>query len=134
MIEQTITLKLPEILYRRLVDTAKATRRTFDEVMLHALWVGSPPAWDDVPAEFQRDLAEMDRLDDDALWKIARAQKAESEMAEYDELLEKNQQGGLNVSERAKLEKYRNEAERFMLRKAHAAVLLRWRGHSAPIF
>ena len=40
---QTVTLQIPEILYRRLVNTARATQRPLEEVMLHALQVGSPP-------------------------------------------------------------------------------------------
>jgi len=35
--------------------------------------IGSPPRWDDAPAEFQADLAALDRLDDKALWYIARS-------------------------------------------------------------
>jgi hypothetical protein len=42
-----------------------------EEVVLHSLKVGSPPAWDNAPEEFQTDLAALDRLEDEALWKIA---------------------------------------------------------------
>lgn len=38
--------------------------------MLYALKVGSPPDWDNVPDEFQVDLAALDRMEDEALWKI----------------------------------------------------------------
>jgi hypothetical protein len=92
--------------------------------------VGSPPAWEDAPAEFQADLATMDRLADAALWQIARSRKAEADMTRYDELLEKNQQGSLTEAERLELTDLRTEADHFMLRKAHAAALLRWRGHA----
>ena len=54
-------------------------------------------------------------------------------MAAYDELLEKNKRGEASESEHLKLEQFRIEADRFMLRKAYAAALLRWRGHAAPI-
>ncbi len=43
---QTVTLQIPELLYQRLVNTARATNRPLEEVMLHALKVGSPPDWD----------------------------------------------------------------------------------------
>ena len=46
----TVTLNLPEMMYRRLLQTAQATQRSLDEVVLHALEVGSPPAWNDAPA------------------------------------------------------------------------------------
>ena len=129
MVVETVTLKLPEILYRRLVSHADATSRPLEEVILHALRVGSPPLWEDVPAEFQASLAEMDRLDDDALWAIVRGRKTDAEMIRYDELLEKNKQARMSEIERSELNRLRNEADLFMLRKAHAAALLRWRGH-----
>lgn len=129
MLSETVTLKIPEPFYKRLQYAAEATRQTLDDVILHALRMGSPPAWDDVPAEFQTDLAAMDRLDDAALWQIARSHKSPIEMSRYDALLEQNQDGLLNDSEQLELQSLRQEADRFMLRKAHAAALLRWRGH-----
>lgn len=95
--------------------------------------VGSPPAWNDAPPEHQAALAAMHRLDDDALWKLARGRRSESEMARSDELLEQLAAGALGDAERSELEMLRREADRFMLIKAHAAVLLRWRGHDVPL-
>jgi pimeloyl-ACP methyl ester carboxylesterase len=51
----------------------------------------------------------------------------------YDELLEQSVAGALGDAERFEVEMLRREADRFMLIKAHAAVLLRWRGHDVPI-
>ena len=130
MIAQTVTLQLPETLYRRLSETARVTRRSFEEVALHALEVGSPPGWEDVPAEFQTDLAALGRLDDQALWQIARDMRSGDDMARHEELLEKNQAGALDETERLELGQLRTEADRFMLRKAHAAALLHWRGYT----
>ena len=76
MTTRTITLRLPESLYTRLQQAARATRRSLDDVLLHAVQVGSPPGWDDAPAEFQADLAALDRLDDEVLWRIAHKRKA----------------------------------------------------------
>ncbi len=132
MLAETVTLQIPETLYQRLANTARATRRSLEEVMLHALRVGSPPMWEDAPAEFQADLAAMDKLDDEALWVIARGRKIPAEMKRYDALLEHNQSGALTAAERLELAALRTEADRFMLCKAHAAVLLRWRGHEVP--
>ena len=103
-----------------------------EEVILHALTVGSPPIWEDVPAEFQATLAEMDRLDDEALWGIVRGRNTVTEMARYDFLLQKNKQDRMSEAERLELTRLRSEADQFMLRKAHAAALLRWRGHPVP--
>ena len=59
----TLTLALPDELYLRLERAATATRQSIEEVVLHALRLGSPPAWDDVPPEHQIDLAALEKLD-----------------------------------------------------------------------
>jgi hypothetical protein len=132
MISETVTLHLPEALYRRLANTARATQRSLEEVLLQAVSAGSPPAWDDVPPEYQADLAQMDWSSDGDLWQIIRLQQSGPEVTRYDELLAGNQTGQLTDTERVELQELRSAAERLMLRKAHAAALLRWRGHAVP--
>jgi hypothetical protein len=132
MTNATVTLKIPEIIYQRLVNTAHATQRPLEEVILHALQVGSPPAWDDVPEEFQAEIAALDKLDDHTLWQIFHTHKTAADMEEYNTLLEKNSNGTLTESERLNLISLRYQADLFMLRKAQSAVLLRWRGYSLP--
>jgi hypothetical protein len=128
---ESITLQIPDPLYQRLASTAQATHRPIEEVVLHSLKVGSPPAWDNnVPEEFQADLAALDRLEDEALWKIAQARKTNSEMKQYEALLQKKQEHTLSDAERTELTALRVEGDRFMLRKAQAAAILRWRGHT----
>jgi hypothetical protein len=125
----TVTLALPDALYQRLKGAALAMKQPLDEVLLRALSLGSPPSWDDVPPEFQLDLASLDKMDDEALWGVARSHREAGEFVRYDELLEKNAAGLLTSAEHDELERLREEADRFLLRKAHAAALLRWRGH-----
>jgi len=132
MTTRTVTLQLPESLYIRLQQAAQATRRSLDDLLLHAVQIGSPPRWDDAPAEFQADLAALDRLDDEALWRTARSHKTEADMERYQELLDKNANGTLSADERDELTRLRIESDRFMLCKAHAAALLRWRGYQVP--
>jgi hypothetical protein len=132
MTTQNITLPLPEHLYLRFEQVAEANRQSVTDVLLHAVEMGSPPGWDDVPAEFQVDLAALDRLDDKALWQIARSQQSETDMERYEVLLHKNANDTLTAEERDELTRLRYEADRFMLRKAQAVALLRWRGHQLP--
>jgi hypothetical protein len=135
---ETITLQIPEPLYQRLVDTARATNRPLEDVTLHALNVGSPLDWTNVPDEFQVDLAALDRLEDEALWRIAQSHKSAVDMERYSLLLERsrlcrrNQEGMLTDTERAELTALRAESDRFMLLKAQAAALLHWRGYQIP--
>jgi hypothetical protein len=132
MTTQNITLPLPEHLYLRFEQVAEANRQSVTDVLLHAVEMGSPPGWEDVPAEFQVDLAALDRLDDKALWQIARSQQSETDMERYEVLLHKNANDTLTAEERDELTRLRYEADRFMLRKAQAVALLRWRGHQLP--
>lgn len=129
MTDKTVILSFPASVYQRMENTAFAMRRPIEEVMVYALQMGSPPAWDDVPVEFQADLAEMDRLADDTLWAIARSKKEPASLLRYDELLARNQDNLLTDSEKQELRQLRTEADRFMLCKAHAAALLHWRGY-----
>lgn len=129
MSNATVTLDLPDILYARLKGAAIATKQPIEQIILRALSLGSPPTWDDAPPEFQLDLAGLDKMDDDALWAVARSRRDATELARYDALLEKNADGSLASAEHDELERLRQDADRFMLRKAHAAALLRWRGH-----
>jgi hypothetical protein len=132
MTTHAVTLQLPEHVYLRLQFIAQATQQSFDDVVLRAIQIGVPPSWEDAPAEFQADLAALDRLDDNTLWYIARQHQTAAEMVRYEELLEKNTNDTLSDAERAELAQLRTAADRFMLRKVQAAALLRWRGHHIP--
>jgi hypothetical protein len=131
-VTNTVTLNIPEALYHRLRHAATTLQLSFDEIVLRALQVGSPPAWDDAPAEFQADLAALYRLDNDALWNIVRSPAPELNLGRYQELLDRNADGELTDAERRELESLRTTADRYVLRKAHAAALLRWRGYQVP--
>lgn len=132
MTTQNITLPLPENMYLRLQQTAQATQQSLTDVLLHAVQIGSPPSWEDAPVEFQVDLAALDRLHDESLWKIARSSQTDADMVRYQELLDKNANETITRTEQAELTETRIEADRFMLRKVHAAALLRWRGYQIP--
>lgn len=129
---KTVTMQLPENLYLRLQHTAQATKQPFEEILLRALQVGSPPTWETAPAEFQADLATLDRLDDAALWRVARTHTPPDQMGHYQFLLDKNANSTLSADEKKELAQLRNEYDRQMLRKVHAAALLQWRGHQIP--
>jgi hypothetical protein len=128
MKETSVTLQIPEFVYHRLVNTAEAVGCSLEEIMIHALTVGSPPDWNDVPEEFQSELARLDLLNNNTLWQIAKSNQSSEEMGRYNQLLEKNQEEVLTSAEQVELEQLRYAADLFMLKKAQAAVLLRWRG------
>jgi hypothetical protein len=124
---ETLTLQVPETIYRRLADTAQAMQRPLEEIVLRVLEVGSPPLWSDAPAEFQADLAALDKLEDAALWQWVHGRMAVSTVQRFEELLEGA--GELTSEQQQELLSLQDEADRFMLCKAQAAAILRWRGH-----
>ena len=63
----TVTLQIPDGIYRRLEVQAKARSQSLEEILVHALNVGSPPDVDDVPTELKADLADLDTMSGDAL-------------------------------------------------------------------
>ena len=129
---QKVTLDLPESIYIRLQQAAQATKQPLDQVILRAVQMGSPPGWDDIPAEYQADVAALERLDDGSLWRIARSRQTNVDFDRYQDLLDKNREGTISDAERQELRDLRAESDLFMLRKAHSAALLQWRGHSIP--
>lgn len=132
MLTQDVMVRLPQDLYLHLQAVAQATKQSLDAVILRTLQVGRPPSWEDAPAEFQTDLAALDRLDDNSLWQIVRSNQLSQDMSTYQTLLDKNANGTLTPDERNTLTQLRKDADRFMLKKAYAVDLLRWRGYAIP--
>jgi len=123
---------MPQPLYRRLERLAKLTRRPVESLVVQTLEANIPPLPDDLPDEMRDDLLALEELSDEALWQVARSVVNPEAQAEYRLLLEKNRLGTITESEQARLAQLRQEADRLMLRKAYAYVLLKWRGYRLP--
>ena len=130
---ETLTLQIPDTIYRRLVDMASATGRPLEEIVLRVLEVGSSPTWTDVPEPFQSDLAALDRLDNDALWHIAYGQMPTEVSEQFEAVLESPDHPSITSYDQAHLDELQTEGDRFMLRKAQSATILRWRGCHVPL-
>ena len=129
MPEQTVTLELPEPLWEWAKHAAMVTQRPVEKVLVDSLSATMPPPLDDVPDEFREELVHLETKNDDDLWAITRSSMSPKTLRQYDNLLEKNSRGMLIAQEKRKLEKLRKDAERIMLMRARAFVLLQWRGY-----
>ncbi len=129
---QTVTLELPEPLWEWAQRTATVTQRPVEKVLVDSLSATIPPPLDDIPDEFRNELALLETKNDDDLWTITRSSLSPKTLRQYDELLDKNSKGTLTTQEKRKLEKLRKDAERIMLKRARAFVLLQWRGYRLP--
>jgi len=87
---------------------------------------------DDTPPEFQKDIDMLATMSDEELWEIMLSKVSPTQQRKLHWLLDKNQAGTLTSRERKELESLQFQADKVMLRKAHAAVLLKWRGHRIP--
>lgn len=130
---QTITLRLPEESYRRLQGMATALRRPLEEVASQTIRGNLPPAVDDLPAEFQDELAVWSNLSDEQLWRIALDSLPSDPWRRHRRLLRKNEANTLTDAEREELARLRAATDRFVVRRSYALALLKWRGHTLPI-
>jgi hypothetical protein len=128
---QTVTLELPDTIYQPAQRMAKAIQSSLTEVLVNAL-KASLPALEGVSSTLATELVNLEQLDDDALWQVMLSRVSANQQKKLNHLLQKNKRGSLTESERVELAALQNEADRIMLRKARAAVLLRFRGHRLP--
>jgi len=126
---KTLALEIPDALYERLERIAGATHQPLNVIVLKSLQMGAPPDITDVPSEFQATLADLDGLDDSALFAIAAAQQTPEEFGHYETLLANPSR---TPQQQQELDQLRFAADCLMLRKAHAAALLKWRGRIVP--
>ncbi len=90
------------------------------------------PSLEGLPPEAERNLVELELFDDQALWWVMLDTVSAEDQDLLNELLSRNQNGALTEKEREQLTVLQRRADLVMLRKARAAVLLRFRGKRVP--
>jgi hypothetical protein len=128
---QTITLEMPDNVYRRARRAAEALQRSTEEMLVDALNATLPPL-DDVPAEMTGELAAMALLSDEVLENISNSTMPAERQKRLHDLLDGQGRGELDESGQRQLVALMAEYGRTMLRRAHAVALLTGRGHPVP--
>jgi hypothetical protein len=128
---QTITLTLPDSFFRPIQRTAQATNQPVEELLLHALQA-SLPSLESLPDDIIENLTALETLDDRSLWQVMGETVPAKLQRELSALLEQRQSDSLSTTERERLATLQQQADLVMLRKARAAVLLRFRGKRIP--
>lgn len=126
---QTVTLDLPEALYRQIQRAAKRVKRPINDILIEAVTAVAPVV-DTASSELRSSLAQMAYLNDATLLQAARS-TIPVEQRERLELLHHEQQGRAltaeeNAEEQALVALYRET----ILVRAQAAVLLKQRGYN----
>jgi hypothetical protein len=129
---QTITLELPDEMLQRYQRGATVAGKLLEEFVVDRLVEAAPLLADDLPAPLQVELKTLENLDDDSLWQVARSTLPADQERLYQRLLTKNSQGTITAGEKEKLTALGEAARRLTLKKAHAYMLLKWRGHAIP--
>jgi hypothetical protein len=132
MTTETMTIQVPELLYRRLERLAALSGRPLDSLITQTLSANIPPLPDDLPAPTRDALTALEALNDDDLWLMVRSSIPDAEYEQFTELRAKRRAGALTPDAQVVLDRLTQEADLRMLRKAYAAVLLKWRGHKLP--
>lgn len=128
MSELTLTLSLPESLYRQLKTRATRSKRSVEEETVDIL-AAAVPAAEELPADLAEALTPLSVLDDESLWRAARSALAAQAVEEMEALHRKRGTEGLTAAEAEALAGLVAAYERAMLVRAQAAALLRRRGH-----
>ena len=129
---KTISLDLPEGTLERYRHGAAAAGKALEVFLVDRLEEAAPPATEDLPSPIREELAALETLDSDALCEVARTELPEDRQCLYDDLMEKSGQGTATLEETEKLRALGEEARRLTLRRSHAYLLLKWRGHPLP--
>jgi len=130
---QTVTLQLPDDMLQRCQRGATAARKMLEEFLVDRLMESLPPFADEVPSPLRKELSDLEQLDDEALWQMAQGQLSLARQRLYSRLLTKNSQGTITAQEKNTLQTLGDEARLLALKKAHASLVLRWRGHRVPM-
>ncbi len=129
---QTITLNLPDELLQRYQQGANVARKALEDFIAERLDDTTLPLADSLPTYLQLELEELEKADDDTLWEIAGSHLSDTLQKEYDYLLVQKNERELTTHEENHLHTVGEEARRLMLKKSHAYMLLKWRGHTIP--
>lgn len=128
----TIEIHMPDVLLHRLERLAELTHRPLESLIVQRLSSSLPSLPEDLSPKWRDALLALESLADDELQRVAASMMSEIEYGRLSGLRDKDAEGTLTPDEQAKLDGLWQAADLLTLRKAYAAVLLKWRGAEAP--
>jgi hypothetical protein len=132
MTVQTLTVQLPEPIFRYLQQIAVATQRSLEQLAQQSIVGNLPPSVATMPSEMCDELLALQNAPVTKLIQVANSQVSPAQQARHLELLEKNSADMISPPEQDELAALRLAADRLMLRKVYAWSVLRWRGQPVP--
>jgi hypothetical protein len=125
---QTITLDLPDALYRQIQRAAKKAHRPVNDVLIEAV-AAAAPVVGSTTSELRSALAQMAYLNDATLFQAARSTIPVEQRERLEMLQHEQQRRGLTAEEKAEEEALVALYRETILVRAQAAVLLKQRGY-----
>jgi hypothetical protein len=127
------TVTISENLFTKAQSLAESSSQSVDEIIQKLLRDSLDQPRLALPQDEQTELKALSYLTDATLFTIAREQMPESLQAQMQQLMDKNNQSTLTVSEQQTLTQLVEDGQRLMLRKAEALKLLISRGHTITL-
>ena len=128
---QAVTLQLPEEVYQHVRRAAKGMKAPVEKALVEIVKAATP-SLAKVPVAFRAELEDMEDSSDADLREFAESFLTPDKQRRLAHLLAKNQGDALTDRERRSLLALRTAADRVMLRRAYASLLLKYRGHAVP--
>lgn len=120
---EALTIHLPENLYRQLQRFAELAQQSPETIVAQSLRHSLPPLIEEIPAEYQRDVYPLLRMNVAELKNEAQQVFPITRWTEYETLLAKKKEATLTAAEQKCLDTLRREADVLTFRKGYAAVL-----------
>ncbi|MEZ4864366.1 MAG: hypothetical protein R3C14_23840 [Caldilineaceae bacterium] len=127
---QSVTVNLPDVMYKRFQHVAAALNRPMEEIVFQSIQGNLPPDPGDLPSELRHELTDMQSMADQELWVIAKAGVDSAKWERHQELLDKKQVTVLTPTEERELTRLRQTVDQIVMCRSYAMALLKWRGHS----
>ncbi len=125
---QAVTLRVPLPIYEFFKNRADRTHRSVEGEMLEVA-AAEAAEEDRLSADLTQAIAGLQVLDEEALWRAARSLFPGEQKEQLETLNYKQQSEGLTRLEQQRQEQLLSACDRLMLVRAHAAKLLKERGH-----
>jgi hypothetical protein len=127
MTTDTVTLHLPDDLYRRIAHLSSLTGSPLERVIVRMLASSLPPLPDDFSPDTRVALQRLEQMSGSELATFETATLPTADYARLTKLRERRSESAITPGEQAELERLMQAADTLTLQKAYAAALLTWR-------
>lgn len=129
---QTVTVTLPKRIYQKVRQLAQDKNRSVEDELVAVVEnaLNEDYSWAGVPSDIADEVDQLRFLDDEHLLRAAKLTIAEEKSERMQVLSQKQRAERLTPAEQEEIDQLQHLAQRVMLVRAEAAVLLQDRGHN----